>query len=77
MGLWPTAEPYWDGFVALDRGRTWAMGMMGAVPQPLAYSEIAAYARDHRFTGDDFDEFVDLIGQMDRTFLAVVAERLK
>ncbi len=46
------------------------------VPQPLAYSECAAYARDHGFADTlvELNEFLRLMRAMDAEFRAYEAE---
>jgi len=58
-------EPIWTAFWTLARGRTYGGGMM-AIPNPLAYSEIVAYART---TGMDVEDTVVLVQEMDTVFL--------
>lgn len=67
----PVARPYYDAFMELSRGRTWAgLGMAGAFPCGLAYDIVTAYGRDHGFADPALlDEFVTLVGVLDAVFI--------
>lgn len=76
--LWPVARPYYNAWHELHRSRQWASGGMGpAIPIGLAYSEIAAYARDAGYVGDSFREFVQLMGAMDAVYFECFARKVK
>lgn len=51
--------------------------MAGAVPQPLGYGEIVAYARDHDLaeSTDELDFTVQLLGQLDAAFLKHMSDQ--
>lgn len=67
------ARPYWDAFWVLSAGRTMGGGMTG-IPNPLAVSEILAYAR---MRGLPALETLTLIQQLDRTWLELVHGTLR
>ena len=70
--------PYWQAFGLLNESRTMASaGMGGVFPMPIPYSELSVYARDHGLADSyaDLDEFVYLIGKMDRTYLDHVSAK--
>jgi len=70
----PTIPPhlveYWNGFVALDRTRTWTFG----APLGIQFSEMLAYATIHGFTDDDMDEFTRLVSVLDGHYMNWRAE---
>lgn len=70
--LWPICEPYWRAFWALSAGRELVLGYGVGMQQPLPYTEISQYARDHGIQPgeDEFTVFVGLIRVMDSTFRA-------
>lgn len=66
--MWGRA--YVAAFYALHRHRSYAVGMT-AVPMPLAYTEVAAYAKDHGW-GDSLtmlDDFISLIMALDAVYI--------
>lgn len=65
-------EAFWDAFAVLDRSRTYGGGMV-AMPNPIAYSEIVAYARG---TGLELDELVAVVQELDQVWLAHAMRRL-
>jgi hypothetical protein len=75
--LWDVCLPYWQAFLTLHRARGIAIGPTTAIPLPLQYTEMAAYARDHGLadTREELDETVTLLIELDQLYLAHVASR--
>lgn len=69
--VWPICKPYWVAFWVLTESRPLAVGMGGAYPLPIPYSELSLYAKDHgqADTFADLDEFVFLVNQMDQAYI--------
>lgn len=64
---------YVDAFNTLTRSRSMSQGSIGSIP----YSEISSYCRDHEITGDDREEAIYLIQQMDDTYCKWQADSFK
>jgi hypothetical protein len=72
----PGAEPFWEAFWVLSGARQIGIGMGGVIEQPIAYSEIAAYARDQGFHTPRFwPGFLGLIQALDRVYRSAMATK--
>lgn len=71
--VWPSAAPYRQAFGVLSAARANGYG----APQPIAYSEIVAYAKATGFaeTITELEEFVMFIQAQDGAFLDESAKR--
>lgn len=69
----PHLLEYWNGFVALDRSRTWVYGS----PLGIQYSEILAYSRIVRFSAEDMEDFSRIISVLDAHYMDWRAEHGK
>jgi hypothetical protein len=74
LDVWECCIPYWEAFWTLHRSRGFAVGMGGAMPLGLAYSELSRYATDH---GLAIDDVVALVGRMDMVYLEHSAQEKK
>lgn len=74
--LWPVSLPYFDAFRCLNRGRQYGGNLQQTFPFGLAYSEVAAYAKDAGYHPDvspwAFEEFVELVYAIDEAYLDTV-----
>jgi hypothetical protein len=75
--VWPGLEPYAEAFDTLSNGRTWAVGMGGAMPVAIAHHEMLAYAEIEGFaeTTDALRYFCQMIRAQDQAWLADWGER--
>lgn len=66
--MWPELLPgldiFWNAFWELQSDRQSGMGV-----GPIPYTAISCYANDFGFIGDDFDDLVFFVRQMDDEFL--------
>ena len=69
----PAGTGFWQAFHTLSEMRTTGGGM-SALPNPIAFSEIAAYARAYWM---DLDETVQVIQMLDAVWRAETLKRLK
>lgn len=67
--------PFWRAFDELSTCRSYA-GMSG-VPTPIPWTAINEYAIRHRFTGDEFDDLVDIVRAVDEAFRTHTSQRAK
>lgn len=64
---------YVDAFNTLTRSRPMSQGGIGSIP----YSEISQYCRDHDIDGDEREETIFLIQQMDDAYCKWQADHFK
>lgn len=65
--------PFWKAYDELSTCRGYA-GMSG-IPLPIPWTAINAYAIRHKFTGDLYEDLVDIIREVDKAFLKQAVEK--
>jgi hypothetical protein len=65
--------PFWKAYDELSTCRGYA-GMSG-VPLQIPWTAIDAYAIRHKFTGEMYDDLVDIIREVDKAFVKQAAEK--
>lgn len=73
--LRPDLLPFWRAYDELSTCRGYA-GMSG-VPLPIPWTAIDAYAMRHGFSGEMFDDLVDILRAMDDAFRAHAMEQVE
>lgn len=66
-------QPFWNAYEELATCRSYA-GMSG-VPLPIPWTAIDQYAVRYKFTGEMYEDLVDIIRQVDRAFLERAIEK--
>lgn len=73
--LRPDLIPFWKAYDELATCRGYA-GMSG-VPLAIPWTAIDTYAIRHGFTGDSYDDLVDIIREVDKAFVKQAIEQSK
>ena len=73
--LRPHLRYVWAAFHILASRRTMGGGMQ-AMPNPLQWSEVAAYGAHAGYTGDALERFISLILEMDAEYISWSHDKL-
>lgn len=75
----PASAPYLAAFLMLSDGREYAVGMGGAIPRRITFTEIEHYGRIYGFarSRQDLQDFAEIIRRIDTQFIAHAAAKTK
>lgn len=68
--LFPSLNSTWSAFIQLDRSRQFGYGH----PQPIQFTEIEAFGRARKITGERFSDMLDHVQLLDQIYLEHHAE---
>jgi hypothetical protein len=71
--LFPHLLDYWIAFQELDRGRSYTR----AGPNPIPFTDIAAYGGARGFVGDDLLDLHRYVSVLDTCYLTHVTKRIQ